>query len=242
MQKAIKFKLSGQTAFFKKPEVNEYAYFTYNNIHKIALLGMLGAIIGLRGYNQQKKEETYPEFYEKLHHLKVAIVPDKSIKGIYAKKIQTFNNSVGYASNEQGGNLIVREQWLENPSWTIYFYNDGTVEEKVYDKLKEYLLQGKAVYVPYLGKNDHPATIKEVEEVELKETKLDYIDSIFTESIKIDDFDSVDELAYLVKEIQPIKLQEEYNFYEYESFIYTNYYLKEKIDGYVDGKINLYFF
>lgn len=241
MQKAIKFKLSGKTAFFKKPEVNEYAYFTYNNIHKIALLGILGAIIGLEGYHQQK-EKTYPEFYEKLQHIKIAIVPDKSLKGIYPKKIQTFNNSVGYASNELGGNLIVREQWLENPSWTIYFYNDGMVDEKVYNKLKEYLLQRKTVYIPYLGKNDHPATIKEVEEIELEESKLDYIDSIFTKDIEIDEFDSVDELAYLVKEIQPIRLQEEYNFYEYESFIYTNYYLKEKVDGYIDGNINLYFF
>ncbi len=241
MQKAIKFKLFGKTAFFKKPEVNEYAYFTYNNIHKIALLGIFGSIIGLGGYNQQN-EEKYPEFYEKLKNLKIAIVPDKKLKGIYPKKIQTFNNSAGYASNEEGGNLIVREQWLENPSWTIYFYNDGMVEENIYNKLKEYMIQGKTVYIPYLGKNDHPATITEVEEVELQETKLDYIDSIFTENIEIDNFDSVDELPYLVKEIQPIKLQEQYNFYEYDSFVYTNYYLKNKMDGFRDDEINLYFF
>lgn len=241
MQKAIKFKLFGKTAFFKKPEVNEYAYFTYNNIHKIALLGILGAIIGLEGYNQQR-EKTYPEFYEKLKDLKISIVPDKKLKGIYPKKIQTFNNSVGYASNEEGGNLIVREQWLENPSWTIYIYNDGTVESNLYNKLKEYLLQGKTVYIPYLGKNDHPASITQVEEIELKEEKLDYIDSIFTENIEVDSFDSVDELAYLIKEIQPIKLQEEYNFYEYEPFIYTNYYLKNEIEGYTDRNTNLYFF
>lgn len=241
MQKAIKFKLFGKTAFFKKPEVNEYAYFTYNNIHKIALLGILGAIIGLGGYNQQN-EEKYPEFYEKLKDLKIAIVPDKKLKGIYPKKIQVFNNSVGYASKEDGGNLIVREQWLESPSWTVYIYNDGMVEEKIYNKLREYLLQGKAVYIPYLGKNDHPASITEVKEVELQKMQLDYIDSIFIEDIAIDDFDSVDELAYLVKEIQPIKLQEDYNFYEYESFIYTNYYLKDKIEGYKDENINLYFF
>lgn len=241
MQKAIKFKLFGKTAFFKKPEVNEYAYFTYNNIHKIALLGILGAIIGLDGYNQQR-EKTYPEFYEKLKDLKISIVPDKKLKGIYPKKIQTFNNSVGYASNEEGGNLIVREQWLENPSWTIYIYNDGTVEPNLYNKLKEYLLQGKTVYIPYLGKNDHPASITQVEEIELEKEKLDYIDSIFTENIEIDSFDSVDELAYLIKEIQPIKLQEEYNFYEYEPFIYTNYYLKNEIEGYTDRNTNLYFF
>lgn len=195
---------------------------------------------GFGGYNQQQ-EAKYPEFYEKLKDLKVAIVPDKKLKGIYPKKIQTFNNSVGYASKEGTGNLIVREQWLENPSWTIYIYNDGMVEKNLYDKLTKYLLEKKAIYLPYLGKNDHPASITEVEEIELREAKLDYIDSIFTEDIAIDDFDSVDELAYLVKEIQPIKLQEEYNFYEYESFLYTNYYLKNKIDGYQDGNLNLKF-
>lgn len=241
MQKAIKFKLFGKTAFFKKPEVNEYVYFTYNNVHKIALLGILGAIIGLGGYNQQN-EEKYPEFYEKLKDLKIAIVPDKKLKGIYPKKIQVFNNSVGYGSKEDGGNLIVREQWLESPSWTVYIYNDGMVQENLYNKLKEYLLQGRTVYIPYLGKNDHPASITEVKEVELQETQLDYIDSIFTENIVIDDFDSVDELAYLVKEIQPIRLQEDYNFYEYELFIYTNYYLKDKVGGYKDESLNLYFF
>ncbi len=48
MQKAMKFKLFGKTAFFKKPEVNEYAYFTYNNIHKIASLFPKGYLPRLR--------------------------------------------------------------------------------------------------------------------------------------------------------------------------------------------------
>jgi CRISPR-associated protein Cas5h len=124
--KAISFKLSGKTACFRKPDVNVYTYFTYNNIHKPALLGLLGAIIGLGGYTQlhdeneqlkkakQPLNDKYPEFYEKLQNLKVSIVP-LAPNGYFSKKIQTFNNSVGYASFEQGGNLVVREQWLENP-------------------------------------------------------------------------------------------------------------------------------
>ena len=36
----LKFTLTGQNAFFKKPDVNEYCYFTYGHIHKVALLGM----------------------------------------------------------------------------------------------------------------------------------------------------------------------------------------------------------
>ena len=48
----LKFKLSGKSAFFKKQDVNSYVYFTYGNIHKVALLGMFGAILGYEGYNQ----------------------------------------------------------------------------------------------------------------------------------------------------------------------------------------------
>ena len=52
--KAVRFTLRGKSAFFKKPEVNTYYYFTYGQIHKVALLGMLGAIAGYNGYAQKK--------------------------------------------------------------------------------------------------------------------------------------------------------------------------------------------
>ena len=59
----VKFTLSGQTAFFKKPDVNEYCYFTYGHIHKVALLGILGAIVGYTGYGTKlqdvKKEKNF---------------------------------------------------------------------------------------------------------------------------------------------------------------------------------------
>lgn len=121
----IKFTLEGKSGFFKKPDVNTYLYFTYGNIHKVALLGIFGAILGYKGYNQMsfnkkyKKDfkgflddnvGCYPEFYEKLNHLNIAITPKEvSIN----KKIQVFNNSVGYASKEQGGNLIVKDNGLK---------------------------------------------------------------------------------------------------------------------------------
>lgn len=54
--KAVRFTLSGKSAFFKKPEVNTYYYFTYGQIHKVALLGMLGAIAGYNGYAQKKMD------------------------------------------------------------------------------------------------------------------------------------------------------------------------------------------
>ena len=42
---ALKFRLKGKHAFFKIPAVNSYYYFTYAQIHKVALLGIFGAIL-----------------------------------------------------------------------------------------------------------------------------------------------------------------------------------------------------
>lgn len=238
--KAISFEISGKTAIFKKPDVNSYAYFTYNNIHKPALLGILGAIIGLDGYtklydeNRKAKEEKsgyydgFPDYYEKLKDLKVSIIP-LAKNGYFSKKIQTFNNSVGYASFEQGGNLIVREQWLENPRWQIIILENATDE---YKKIKEYLLNKKAVYIPYLGKNDHFANIDFVKEIELTENLyLDeglYINSLFIKNGKIDGYEREGETPFIFQEVSPISLEEKFQFYEYETLCFTNCELDEK--------------
>lgn len=233
--KAISFKLSGKTACFRKPDVNAYAYFTYNNIHKPALLGLLGAIIGLGGYTQLfeknrdlKKgalgyDDGYPEYYEKLKHLKVSIIPLVP-NGYFSKKVQIFNNSVGYASFETGGNLIVREQWLENPEWQIMILDDESVE---FTKISEYLLGGKSVFIPYLGKNDHPAKIdpKSVQPITLLEANGNFIDSLFIKNFeKLDGWArESDDNPYFFQEISPYFLQKDYHFYEYESLVFTNY-------------------
>jgi CRISPR-associated protein Cas5h len=229
--RALGFELSGKTACFRKPDVNAYAYFTYNNIHKPALLGLLGSVVGFGGYTQLfeknrifKKgqlgyDEGYPEFYKKLRGLKVAIAP-LAPHGYFGKKIQTFNNSVGYASFEQGGNLIVREQWLENPQWQILILDNGS---EVFQKISEYLLGGKSVFIPYLGKNDHPAKIDEVKMVELSGFRGGYIDSLFIKNFDRLGFAKEGERPYLFQESSPIRLQKDYHFYEYETLVFTNH-------------------
>jgi len=229
--KALRFILSGKTACFRKPDVNVFAYFTYNNIHKPSLLGLLGAIIGLGGHNQLsdknqglKKsslsyDDGFPEFYEKLKELKIAITP-LAPNGYFSKKIQTFNNSVGYASFEQGGNLIVREQWLENPVWQILILDD---ESEVFQKISEYLLSGKSVFIPYLGKNDHPAKIDDVRIIELSAPFGNYIDSLFIKNFDKLGFAKEDERPYFFQEVSPMMLQKDYHFYEYETLVFTNH-------------------
>lgn len=257
--KALKFNLSGKTAFFKKPDVNKI-YFTYTNIHKVALLGLLGASLGYGGYNQQKKANSskkekgddYPEFYEKLKNLKLSIVP-KDIN--VNKKIQVFNNGVGYASKEEGGNLIVKEQWLENPSWDVYILLD---ESEICREIEERFTKRKFVFIPYLGKNDHIANIDNIEVFEkhnienIDDKDCFNLDSLFISDdfeIGVESFDSFDDedmnkLEFKYQENLPCDLELTTNQYIFKTFVFTNINISSNDNGLmyqINGK-NLYFF
>lgn len=217
----LKFSLSGKHAFFKMPEVNTYFYFTYGNIHKVALLGLFGAIVGYQGYAQMKKEDEYPEFYQKLQGIQLAVVPKEGSKGYIMKKIQSFNNSVGYASQEQGGNLIVKQQWLENPWWEIYL----KIQDEESEKIKQRLLNHECVYIPYLGSNDHPANILDIELLEAEkaeENVIDQIDSLFPEHAAEPDYEDDEILPFKYAEFLPVGLKKETHMYQLKKFIFTN--------------------
>lgn len=240
---AVRFTLSGKTAFFKKPDVNTYYYFSYGMIHRVALLGLLGAIAGYHGYEAQKraaakaaaqKQEgpVFPEFYDKLKDCRLAIVPHYHS---VVKKVQTFNNSVGYASQEQGGNLIVKEQWLEHPAWDIYVALENTEEKKI----GEALLENRFAYLPYLGKNDHPADITDVKLVELREeSEINRLDCLFEKDHFVicaaggsAENDEANEPYFKYAEKLPAELSPEVNGYILKDYVFTNGAVKKVSDS-----------
>lgn len=248
--KALKFTLKGKTAFFKKPDVNTYYYFTYGHIHKIALMGIFGAIMGYGGYNQQirDKNKVFPEFYEKLKDIRVSIVPELQTrekpgkspsnmspvknnvqKGYFNKKMQSFNNTVGYANTD--GNLIISEQWLEDPCWDIFLMLKGEIEEEIANQV----LLSKTAFIPYLGKNDHLAVIEGAEIVELKAFPLNqafrsdslYLKDFFKAFVDADNDDEIDfsksgEASFKYEERLPMALEETTNQYITKPVVYTN--------------------
>ncbi|NBB30206.1 type I-B CRISPR-associated protein Cas5b [Cellulophaga sp. BC115SP] len=153
-QKLISFDLQADFAFFKKPDHNVGILLSYNMLHKPALLGILGAIIGLEGY--QKKGEL-PEYYHKLKDIPVGIEPLEGFheKGNFQKTSVKYTNTVGYANDD--GNLLVEETMLVKPAYRCYLLLD--LENELHAKLYEYLKNGQAEYVPYLGKNEFQAWI-----------------------------------------------------------------------------------
>jgi len=228
--KAFKFNLSGKFAHFKKPDVNQDVYFTYSHIHKVALLGIFGAIMGYEGYHKDIKD--YPEFYKRLRHLKVAIIPKKPY---FNKKIQPFNNSVGYASGEQGGNLIVKEQWIENPSWDIVVMDEGSDE---YNELKRRIELMEFIYNPYLGKNEHFANISDFEEIELKKaTKpLKCISLVPKDKVKMVSIGRRRDLKFYYEEYLPVGLKEKFLIYEYEKMILSSFIVEGEGMWEINGK------
>jgi len=240
--RALSFILSGKFAHFKKPDVNEHFYATYNIIPKPALLGLLGGIIGLGGYahvvsNEKNRDQLFgceyddlhsiPEFYSKLKGLKIAIIPKGEMEksGRFVKKIQPFNNSVGYASYEAGGNLIIKEQWLENPAWQILVFDD---KSEYFNQISEFIINKKCKFIPYLGKNDHFADITDAKFIDISPlTDKDRVRiySIFPdESAEIvaesDDMDD-----FLFSEYHPVKFDENL-FYSLKKINFSNKYYK----------------
>ncbi len=155
----------------KKSDINDGISLTYNMLHRPALLGILGAIIGLGGYTQakeasdsqpkpkrgEKRPLLLPAYYTLLKHIRLAIqplAPDGSMgefRGTFQKTVVEFNNAVGYA-NTDGGTLQIREQTLIKPAYRVYLLlNDENEHEK---KLLEYLREYRCEFIPYFGKND----------------------------------------------------------------------------------------
>lgn len=194
--KVLKFNLSGDFAFFKNEVMNDI-YDTYPHIHKPALLGLFGAMLGYDGYAQTQKvfgkeDNSYPEYYQKLKDLKVAIVPKKQS---FTKILETFTNTTAMfnrvtvmdkkekdeaedKSNDEvkkvkgkksdkkvGATLIVEQFWLEKPSWDIYLIVDNEESKKIEDSI----LNFKTVYSLYLGANNHFANISDIGLLESKE-------------------------------------------------------------------------
>jgi CRISPR-associated protein Cas5h len=231
--KVISFTLEGDFGFLRKPETNEGVQLSFNMLHKPALLGILGAILGLGGYREKGE---WPEYYQQLQGTKVGIAPqvNKHERGNFPKTILTYTNGVGYANAD--GNLIITESTLVDIGYRIYILIDPENEWHV--KLEEYLQEGEAVFLPYLGKNEC-FTWWEKEQVEVFDVaphdfkdESFVIDTIFFKDQAVSSeraqnsgsliFDDLGSDNFLYFERLPIGFDEKLFQYEYSDFAFSN--------------------
>jgi len=228
--KLISIDLKARMGCLKKPDINEGIYLTFNMLHKPALLGILGAILGLKGY--QRKGE-FPEYYRKLKDLQIGIEPLNSEKGSFTKTVIKYNNAVGYASQEAGGILNVTEQTLIRPEFRCYLLLDEN--NLLHSQLISLLENEQANYLPYLGKNEYSVWWDNFTEYQYKAFEFDQdyqIQSIFKKSDQVIK-DLIKQKTFtlgmsgglsqkgILFERLPVGFHEKLKQYIYEEFLYT---------------------
>lgn len=248
MQKLIiSFIIRAEKASLKKPDINEGIYVTFNMLHKPALLGILGAIIGLKGY---LKNEEFPEYYNILKTLPVGIKPIGDEKGVFKKTVITYTNTTGFASEESGGILTISEQTLINPSYEVFLLLD--LDSKYERKLYEYIREQKSEFLPYLGKNDYSLwwdknKVKRYSFEEVKQIEESYrVGTIFKkDEFLLKDLKSkeeafrffdllnsdreLEEEAFAYFERLPVDFNEQLYQYNYADFVYTTFKIKKDL-------------
>ena len=249
MEKLISIDLKAPMGFLKKPDINEGIYLTFNMLHKPVLLGILGAIAGLKGY---QNEGELPEYFQRLKDLKIGIQPleydekSKNNRGNFQKTTIKYNNAVGYA-NRDGGILNVVEQTLIKPVYRCFLLFDFDIA--IHRRLNDYLQKYEAEFLPYLGKNEYSLWWEAYREYDYEPFSYDRDYKVATIFRKADQlvkemrqnsggtlflFDtSPSEPEFLYFEELPVGFDEELMQYQRETFAYTNFTLRKekKLEG-----------
>ncbi len=157
MEKLVSIDLKADFGFLRKPDTNDGISMSYNMLHKPCLLGILGAIVGMKGY---EKLGELPEYYQKLVSLKVGIAPLNDDNGNFPKTTIVYTNTVGYANKD--GNFIAYENTLIRPAYRVFIALSAS------DNLYHFLKTGQAEYIPYLGKNEFPVWWENFREYDLQ--------------------------------------------------------------------------
>jgi len=245
MQKLISIDLKADFGFFRKPDANNTVNLSYNIAHKPALLGLLGAIIGLAGYQEKGK---MPEYYKELSQIGIGISPLDHENGNFQKTVIKYSNTVGYAN--KGTTYLTEEATLIKPSYRVYLILN--LENEYEQKLCMYLQNGWSEFLPYFGKNEHYAwwDKESYEEYEF-EQHADNNHNMFVKTVFIKEnivnenkaepvFDMfsfmTEEKPYMYFERLPRDFDQSLFQYNVEDYVFTTFRLKNSI-----GMSNLYF-
>jgi len=220
MKQLVSFTIKAEFGMFKKPDINDKIFVSYNMVHKPYLLGILGAIMGYDGHNQNKDKSKMPKYYEKLKDIRVAIAPSSENGGIFKKEFIIFNNTTN------GSIANITEQTLVNPSYRIYLELDDKIDEELIGKLKK----KEAIFPPYMGKNEFSLwwdNFKVHEKLEKVESKKRF--EVKTIIKKPENFvlknsgykERTTNYFYLFERL-PIGFDEQLKQYNYHEFLYTN--------------------
>ncbi len=153
--KVLSFKASGPFAAYRDPSVtaNQTVYYIPS---KSSVVGMLGAMIGI------ERDNTLGDMYGK-KYLDLLAATRIGIKMLnHSRKITLFTN---HRSLKEPKTKPFKTEILENPSYEFFV----ATNEIYLDRLTKSIEHKQFIYSPYFGHVYCPATISELNMMELQE-------------------------------------------------------------------------
>ncbi|MGQ1788259.1 MULTISPECIES: CRISPR-associated protein Cas5 [unclassified Saccharicrinis] len=149
--KGIQLRIKGNWAHFKKPETNNNPL-SHDIITKTALIGMIGAVIGIE---RDDMKELFPQLSEDLLY---GVQLEKNPK----KVSWGFTSKSAYEPVSSGSPKYF--EFLKSPSFivTLAIRSDRSLD--IFDKFSSYVKEEKAVYTPILGWHNCPAELEFISE------------------------------------------------------------------------------
>jgi len=157
--KYISFRLSGRYGHFKKPETNNNPL-TYPFMHKPALIGLTGAVVGV---NRPSMKKQFPGLCDGLG---MALVLNKPV----TKETHGFTSHKAVAGNFYGPGRVYNE-FLRGPDYTVTIALKNDSCNEFFSTFCCRIKNKKSGYPHYFGISSCPAQVSFLNEGSLAEEK-----------------------------------------------------------------------
>jgi len=156
--KGFQLEISGNWGHFKKPETNNNPL-SHDLITKTALIGMIGAVLGIERQDMKIK---FPQLSEDLLYGTRLLNPVKKISWGFTSK-KAINPT------EEGSPKYF--EFLKDPSFRVMLALRNNRSEKLFFDFQDSIKKNNAIYPPILGWHNCPANLKFKSIGELSELK-----------------------------------------------------------------------
>ena len=156
--KGLQLNVEGNWAHFKKPETNNNPL-THDLITKTALIGMIGAVLGIERVEMREK---FPQLSEDFLYSVSLLHPVKKVSWGFSSRT---------AINPSKAGSPKYFEFLQNPKFQINLALKGVRSEKIFDDFLKSIKNGESIYTPVLGWHNCPANLEFVSEGEFSKPK-----------------------------------------------------------------------
>jgi len=143
---------------FKKPETNNNPL-THDLITKTALIGLIGAVLGIERENMKS---LFPQLSEDLLYGVQLLCPVKKISWGFTSRTAISPTAAGTPKYFE---------FLKDPSFLVTIALKNERSNSYFEDFKKAIKQGEAIYPPVLGWHNCPADLKLESEGEFSEIK-----------------------------------------------------------------------